>query len=93
MKFIDFVNTYACGKILSFISQKGVKGSFLSLFRADDIPVFGRVILRINCQVNDIESGIQSLQVIQVNLFEPLFIVKVGLLGEGIRFVVLFATF
>jgi len=76
----------------SCILHKGDQGGYLSFFYANDIPIFGRVILGINCQVHDIEFGVQSLQVIHVHFFELLFIVEVGLLGEGIRFVILLGT-
>jgi len=73
---------------LRFTQGQDDKGSYLSLFHAGDIPIFGQVILGIDYQVDDIESGIQSLQVIDIYFFKLLFIVEVGLLGQGIRFIV-----
>ena len=61
-----------------------------SLFHADDIPILWRVVLSIDYQVNDVKVGVQLLEVIQINLFKLLLVVGIGLLGQCVRFVVIF---
>ena len=45
-----------------FAIAQGDKGSYLSLFHTNDVPILGRVILGINYQVDDSELGINRFR-------------------------------
>jgi hypothetical protein len=62
----------------------------LSLLVLSNVPVFRCVFGRVYDQVYQFKAGISFFQGFQVDGFEPLFIIEIGFLGQGVRDIVIF---